>query len=128
MMKFVVIVLLLAWTDVSLVSGHAVPQNCSARYQSALREALEIKNECGDAAAYDCCQVNCNFKTTTVCEDLQIIVQKCLRRTRYCIQTLIYSSAVQNYSIMHQPLRSLQTVYLTMRIHVCLAFTIPHAY
>ncbi len=53
MMKFVVIVVLLAWTAVSLVSGHAVPQNCSARYQSVLREALEIKSECGDAAAYD---------------------------------------------------------------------------
>ncbi len=51
MMKFVVIVLLLAWTAVSLVSGHDVPENCSARYQSALREALEVTTECGHAPA-----------------------------------------------------------------------------
>ena len=49
--------LVLAGTALSSVSGHVIPQNCSADYQSALREALDIKEECGDAAAYDCCQV-----------------------------------------------------------------------
>ncbi len=124
-MKFVVIVLLLAVTTVSLVSGHAVPQNCSARYQSALREALEIKSECGDAPAYDCCQVNCNFKTMTVCDYSQIIVQKCLRRN-----AVLYSSPdLQQHGAKlfdHASATAIAADGLsTMRIHVCLAFTIP---
>ncbi len=57
-MKCVPVLLILAGAALTSVSGHAIPQNCSARYQSALREAMDIKEECGDAAAYDCCQVS----------------------------------------------------------------------
>ncbi len=56
-MKCEIVFLFLAGFALSSVSGHAIPQNCSARYQSAIREAMEIKEECGDAGAYDCCQV-----------------------------------------------------------------------
>ena len=31
--------------------------NCTARYQAALEEALTIKEQCKGAAFYDCCQV-----------------------------------------------------------------------
>ena len=31
--------------------------NCTARYQAALGEALTIKEQCEGAAFYDCCQV-----------------------------------------------------------------------
>ena len=31
--------------------------NCTARYQAALEEALTIKEQCEEAAFYDCCQV-----------------------------------------------------------------------
>ena len=31
--------------------------NCTARYQAALEEALTLKEQCEGAALYDCCQV-----------------------------------------------------------------------
>ena len=31
--------------------------NCTARYQAALEEALTLKEQCEEAAFYDCCQV-----------------------------------------------------------------------
>ena len=40
------------------VSAHAVPQNCSAQYQAALQDVIDIKKECDDAVFYDCCQVS----------------------------------------------------------------------
>ncbi len=120
MMQFVVIVLLLAWTAVSLVSGHAVPQNCSARYQSALREALEIKSECGDAPAYDCCQVNCNFKTLSICRlylPCKFFTEKCSSYCIHCIARPAHNDRASATAIAADGLS-------TMRIHVCPAFTI----
>ena len=43
----------------ALVSNvSALPlNNCTARYQAALKEVLTIKEQCEGAAFYDCCQV-----------------------------------------------------------------------
>ena len=53
-------VLLLA----ALVSDvSALPlNNCTARYQAALEEALTLKEQCEEAALYDCCQVRSTCK------------------------------------------------------------------
>ena len=36
--------------------------NCTARYQAALEEALTLKGQCEEAAFYDCCQVRSTCK------------------------------------------------------------------
>ena len=45
-------------SDVSALSLN----NCTARYQAALEEALTIKEQCEGAAFYDCCQVRSTCK------------------------------------------------------------------
>ena len=45
-------------SDVSALSLN----NCTARYQAALEEALTLKEQCEGAAFYDCCQVRSNSK------------------------------------------------------------------
>ena len=58
-------VLLVVAALVSDVS--ALPlNNCTARYQAALEEALTLKEQCEGAAFYDCCQVRSTSRLKSV--------------------------------------------------------------
>ena len=51
-MKFILSVLFL------VASVQAAPKNCSAQYQAALQQVLNIKERCSEVAYKDCCEVS----------------------------------------------------------------------
>ena len=69
--------------------------NCTARYQTALEEALTIKEQCEEAAFYDCCQVRSTSRVKRHRESklvpriliqLQNILSEVKGHTKYTIQ------------------------------------------
>ena len=60
-MKFIPSVLFL------VASVQAAPKNCSAQYQAALQQVLNIKERCSEVAYKDCCEVNYKLYTTFLC-------------------------------------------------------------
>ncbi len=105
MKSFAVVALLLAVATLPSVTGHAIPQNCTARYQSALTEALNIKEECGDAAA-----INSNVSVTTP-HALCMVLATCTSSLQNC--------TVRCMQYLSWPTKDVTTARLTLLSHIC---------
>ena len=53
---------------VAACTVQAAPDNCSAQYQTALQEVINLKKICSDAVNKDCYEVSCyhSFDSSTV--------------------------------------------------------------
>ena len=56
-MVLTALILTLALPALALASTSSGEVHCGQQYQAALQEVLRLREECGLAAFYDCCQV-----------------------------------------------------------------------